>query len=169
MENDILFFEKQKPSQWWIILIIIFYTLFLSYLVYSQVFKGVPFLGFEIPDNVLLVLWAIFGLVVPIGFFTAELNIMIKNDGIYIKYFPFHWDYIKIPLEDIDDFEEITYNPLKDYGGWGIRYGAKGNAFNAHGNKGVNIKTSYSRDLLIGSQKTEELFKAIKKAKAKHY
>ncbi|NVL91956.1 MAG: hypothetical protein HWN71_02845 [Desulfobacterales bacterium] len=55
----------------------------------------------------------------------------------------------------------MTYNPLKDYGGWGIRYGRGGRAYNVSGNRGVYLELSNGKSLLIGSLQPEELARAI--------
>jgi len=61
----------------------------------------------------------------------------------------------------IDNAEPVTYSPLKDYGGWGIRYGAKGKAYNVSGNQGVVITLETGQSILIGSQRHEELSSLI--------
>jgi hypothetical protein len=57
--------------------------------------------------------------------------------------------------------EAITYSPLRDYGGWGIRRGAKGKAYNVSGNHGVRLELSDGKRILIGSQRPEELSEAV--------
>ncbi len=160
-----IFYEEQKPRQWWIQVIIICYSLFLTYLTAQQVFFDIPFFNLGMSDWLLILLWLFFAIFIPVLYYRSKLIVKVKNNdekGIYIKYYPFHFDFIKIDPDEIEEFEIIEYDPLKDYGGWGVRYGQKGNAFNAYGNKGVNLKLKYSRDLLIGSQTPEKLNEAIK-------
>jgi len=160
-DKEILFFEEQKPRQWWLQLLIISYAIFITYNVYLQLFHAVPVMDLNIPDWLLIVLWVLFAVIIPILFYKAKLTTQVKKDGIYVQFFPFHIQSIKITPEDIKEIEILTYNPLMDYGGWGVRYGKNGNALNVYGNRGVNIKLTYARDLLIGSQKPEELYNAI--------
>jgi hypothetical protein len=54
-----------------------------------------------------------------------------------------------------------TYRPIRDYGGWGIRYGRNGKAYNVSGNRGVMLEFSHGQKLLIGSQKPGDLANAI--------
>jgi TATA-box binding protein (TBP) (component of TFIID and TFIIIB) len=50
---------------------------------------------------------------------------------------------------------------LLEYGGWGIKYGRKGKAYNVSGNRGVQLVFKDGKQLLIGSQRAEELAEAI--------
>lgn len=54
-----------------------------------------------------------------------------------------------------------TYRPILEYGGWGIRLGRSGWAYNASGNRGVQLEIDDTRPLLIGSRRPEELARAI--------
>ena len=54
-----------------------------------------------------------------------------------------------------------TYNPIREYGGWGIRYGLKSKAYNVHGNHGVQLELLNRKRLLIGSQRSEEFANAL--------
>jgi len=66
-------------------------------------------------------------------------------------------------ISDIETCESVTYRPIRDYGGWGIRYSftKRSWAYNITGNKGVEIKFKGGRKLLIGSQRADELAAAI--------
>ena len=70
-----------------------------------------------------------------------------------------------IPLSDIYRWEARTYNPIRDYGGWGIKVGRRGWAYNVSGNRGVELELTNGKKLLIGSQRSEELSAAISRAK----
>ena len=78
-----------------------------------------------------------------------------------LRFFPFHLSFHKIKLEDLVKYEVRTYNPIRDYGGWGIRWGSKGKAYNVSGNRGVYLEYSDGKKLLIGSQKPEKFAEAL--------
>lgn len=65
------------------------------------------------------------------------------------------------PFETIASAEVVTYNPIRDYGGWGIR-GLPVVCLNARGNRGVKLKLKDGKSMLIGSQKPEELYARLK-------
>ena len=63
-------------------------------------------------------------------------------------------------------WEAKTYDPM-EYGGWGVRgwpdrYGW---AYNVSGNRGVQIEFKNGHRLMLGSQRADELAKAIGEAK----
>jgi hypothetical protein len=81
--------------------------------------------------------------------------------GLYFRYFPFHLSFHRIAAEEISGFQPCTYNPIRDYGGWGIRFGRKGKAYNVSGDRGVQIELAKEKHLLIVSQRPEELVEAL--------
>jgi hypothetical protein len=70
-----------------------------------------------------------------------------------------------VPLGTIVRLEVVSYRPLADYWGWGIRSGRDGErVLNARGNRGVRLDLSDGTRLLIGSQKPEALAVALERA-----
>jgi hypothetical protein len=70
-----------------------------------------------------------------------------------------------IPIGTIQMIEVVTYRPVADYGGWGIRLGRDGvRVLNARGNQGVRIDLVDGSKFLIGSQLPEELARALEQA-----
>jgi hypothetical protein len=127
------------------------------------VWLNAPPTGSQSTEILLLVvaIGAIAALAIFILVLCCSLTTEVNRSGLYIQYFPFHLSPKKIPLENVVQIEIKTYKPLRDYGGYGIRYGAAGKAYNVSGNRGVNLKFTAGRDLLIGSQKPEELAQAL--------
>jgi hypothetical protein len=71
-----------------------------------------------------------------------------------------------IPLAMIQRVEPVTYRPIADCGGWGIRWGPNGErVFNARGDRGVRLWLSDGATILIGSQQPEELAQALERAR----
>jgi hypothetical protein len=70
-----------------------------------------------------------------------------------------------VPLGNIQRIEVVSYRPVVDYGGWGIRVGRDGvRVLNARGNRGVRIDLADGTKLLIGSQRPEALALALDRA-----
>ncbi len=63
--------------------------------------------------------------------------------------------------ENVEKATSLTYSPLKGYGGWSIRYGRKGKAYNVSGNKRVLLTLKDGKSVLIGSKNPELLSSAI--------
>jgi len=75
----------------------------------------------------------------------------VRDDGVYFRFFPLHLSFHRIGLEEIVRFEVQTYRPIRDYGGWGIRYGWKGKAYNVSGNRGVHSLTKSAPGCLVSA------------------
>ena len=63
----------------------------------------------------------------------------------------------QISLQDIEQCAALQYRPIREYGGWGLRWGWNGWAYNVCGNQGVQLVLTGNRRVLIGSQRAEEL------------
>lgn len=93
-------------------------------------------------------------------FFTLKLNTTVTGEGIHLRTLYFISRTIR--FDDIASAEDIHYRPIRDYGGWGIRFGRNGMAYNMSGNRGVKLSLNNGKRVLIGSQRSGELAAAIK-------
>jgi len=89
-----------------------------------------------------------------------KLIVDVTQEGISIRFTPFMNR--KIAFSEIKNFEATTYRPIAEYGGWGIRMGLKGMAYNASGNRGVQLELLNNKRVLIGSQNADALAAAIR-------
>jgi hypothetical protein len=90
-------------------------------------------------------------------FVVANLSTVIDSSGISYRFFPFHFKYHKMNWNEIASYEVVTYHPIRDYGGWGVRYGNGGKAFNVSGDKGLQLHLKTGKKLLIGTQNEQEI------------
>jgi len=99
--------------------------------------------------------------VLAVGLFCfVELTVTVYADRIGVRFFPLLRK--SIPLTDVRRCNARTYRPILEYGGWGIRRGKRGFAYNVRGNRGVDLVLADGRSLLLGSQRAEELSAAIR-------
>ncbi len=102
---------------------------------------------------------------VVLGLFAmTHLTTEVRADGLYIRFVPFHLSPRRIPFNTLKTYAVRTYSPLREYGGWGIRWGRSGRAYNVSGNRGVQLELVSGKRILIGSQMPEELANAIERA-----
>ena len=147
---EIIFEEKQRFTQWWL------WVILLSF----------PIISFgPFDENPINLYYVLIGLGIPLLFYTFQLRIKVNAEGLHYQFSPFHFKSHTIKIEDIEKFKAMEYSPLKEYGGWGIRFGFKGKAYNVSGNKGVKVHLSNGRNILFGSLKYKDLEKALKKIK----
>ena len=163
MEYDakVLYREVQHFRQNWLWILILGIAGLSLYSVVEQLILGRPFGTNPAPDIAVLVLAIVFGLGLPILLYKTNLTTEVRTNGLYFRFFPFHLSFQRIPLEELETYEMCSYRPIRDYGGWGIRYGAKGKAYNVSGNRGVQLKLSNGRRILIGSKNPEEFTRAL--------
>ena len=167
-QTDMLFHETQRFRQPWLIAIIIASALptvgLFGYAMVSQFIFNKPFGDGAIPDMALLLLGlacALPMLGVIWLFVVANLQTTVGPDGLYIRFYPFHLSQRKIPLEKVVSFRALTYRPIREYGGWGLRFAKRGRAYNVSGRESVRLEFSDGKHLLIGSQRSKELAAAI--------
>ena len=67
----------------------------------------------------------------------------------------------RVALPDIAAALPVTYSPIAEYGGWGIRGIPSNSALNARGNRGVRLSLRSGKRLLVGSQNAEALAAAL--------
>jgi hypothetical protein len=90
----------------------------------------------------------------------AKLVIEVRRNYLFIQFVPFTSR--KIGFDEIKHVEARTYNPIREYGGWGIRWGfGKKRAYNISGNQGVGLTLNNGENILIGSQNPDELARII--------
>ncbi|MCJ7521332.1 MAG: DUF6141 family protein [Dehalococcoidia bacterium] len=159
--TEVLFREVQRFRQLWLWIILLSITAVCIYAAVEQLIRGKPFGNNPATDIYLIVIVIIFGLVFPLFFYYINLTTEVRNDGLYYRFFPLHCSFQRITLGDLKAYEVRTYKPLREYGGWGIRRGAKGKAYNVKGNRGVQLKRTNGELILIGSQRPEELARAL--------
>lgn len=94
-------------------------------------------------------------------FYTAKLTTEVRDDGVYVRFFPFHLEPVKIPFQDIEDYHPKRYQPFLDFGGWGIRKEPNTKAYTVSGKKAVQIARKDGKSLLLGSKNPHKLVEAI--------
>ncbi len=163
-ETELIYREEQRFGSW------------LRWLIVLSMALAVPFSIFsltKIPSEqgsseILPILTLIIvGICVPIAvallFWVLKLETEVRSDGLYIRFFPAHIHFKRFRVEDLSECYARKYKPLLEYGGWGIRCSLrKGKAYNVSGNKGVQLVFISGKQLLIGSQRAEELEEAIR-------
>ncbi len=116
------------------------------------------------PGIVLILIVVIFGILLPLFFYLLAFTVEVKKDGIYYRFYPVQITFRHIPWNELSCAKSVTYRPLADYGGWGIRYGRNGMAYNVSGSEGVMMIKKDGKKLLLGSQHAVKLANEIHKA-----
>jgi hypothetical protein len=90
-----------------------------------------------------------------------SLRITVRSNELIVRLFPF-WT-TRVPVHEIASVEVATYQPIREFGGWGIRYSFRDSttAYTIGGTRGVRIVTTRGRKLLVGTLDPEALAAAI--------
>jgi hypothetical protein len=131
----VLFREVQKVNQIWVWLIVAIPVINSWYGAYQQLLLGEPFGDNPDPNWMVFLLLLIFGVLFPLFIYFIKLVTEVRKDGLYVWFYPFQHSFKTFPFETIQNYEIRTYNPIIDYGGWGIRHGSKGKAYTITGNR----------------------------------
>jgi len=87
----------------------------------------------------------------------AKLIMQIRTDGIYVSFPPLRNSFTICYWENIDKLFIREYNPLGEYGGWGIKGRGNNLAYNVSGNIGIQLVLINDSKLLIGTNQPEEI------------
>jgi len=160
-KDPVFFMEQQRFDQLWVRLLVVALIVFVWYGAIQQLIFGISFGNNPASDPVMLLLLIVFGILFPAFMLSLKMVTEVRNDGLYIRFYPIHRSFRRFTFESIRSYEVRDYSPLKDYGGWGIRFGPKGQAYNVSGSKGVVLVLEDGKRLMVGSQHPDELAAAI--------
>lgn len=97
---------------------------------------------------------------------STRLTTEVRDDGLYLKFEPFHRSFKRIPFSDLTDLQEAGYSPL-GRGGWGLRWSPNGVAYTVSGKTGVRFERVSGESVYIGSNRPDELVGAVQEATEK--
>lgn len=166
IKNDVIFQEVQYSRKIWLwVLISMVIPVALTWFAFvMQVFLGHTF-GRPVSNVELTLLWLAFGVLLPFTFCYLfcyfRLITLVMPCEICLRLIPFQLSYHKVLITDLLKYEVREYDPIREYGGWGIRKGRSGAAYNIKGNIGMQLELKNGKRILIGTQKPEEFKKAL--------
>jgi hypothetical protein len=148
----IFYSEEQRFTQKWLWILILGPAALFSYGAYRQLLLGEAWGSNPASDIVLFGSWVLAGVAIPALFWFARLRTEVRADGIYVRFVPFHRRFRHWRFDEIERIEPKEYSPLGEYGGWGIRLGPSGWAYNVKGVNGVQLVLRSRRRIMIGTQ-----------------
>ena len=175
--SRILFSEKQKFSQLWLFAIIALTDLIvlavLGHAFYAQLLMGEPWGDKPMSDLGLTIFLLLMGLLIAlvnIMIFRAKLEVEVKDNSLYYRYFPFVWNWKYIHKDNIKKYEIRQFNALKEFGGYGYRkhFFKKTTGLMMKGNQGLALTLHDDSKWIIGTQQPKALEKAMNQMTEKH-
>jgi hypothetical protein len=165
-----LFSEEQHFDQLWLkvplYVLAVGNVVLFAYGFYKQIIAGKTWGDNPMSDEGLVFVTFFVFLIWGVVFFLFEktkLITVIYEKEIRLRFPPFFSKQKIIPFKMIKNMEVRKYNPITEFGGWGLRYGLRGKAYNVKGNIGLQIQFINGKKLLIGTQKPDQVKWAISK------
>ena len=152
--------DVQRTRPWWLVLL----TLLPTSLIWSgagwQMFIEGTWGSDPASDAWLTILFIAIGIVLPLLLLNLRLTVVV-TDRIAIRFFPFMPRARVILPDEIRQHQATKYDPILDYGGWGIKGTRMDRSYNMMGDEGVKLFLKNGRTVLIGSQRPADLDTAI--------
>ena len=161
MRDGDIFLEVQWFRTNMLVMVVWAAALLVWYGFYLQIIAGIPFGTNPGPDWLMWVLLAASGIGMPVFFLILRLEVRVGNGCLSYRVYPLHLQFRDVDCYRIAAVEAVSYRPLREYGGWGIRRGKGGSAYTVSGNQGVCISLTDGTSFLIGSQRADEFGVAL--------
>ncbi|QOD61876.1 hypothetical protein H9I45_05395 [Polaribacter haliotis] len=157
-----VFKEEQRFTQTWLIVLMVVSLIVPVAIIVQEYLKDNTKMT---TTSFVLTLTGIFASALFI--FAFKLKTRIDEQGIQYQFFPFHFKYRKINWTEITSAKVRIYDPIGEYGGWGLKGGSlwnkeKGKCINVSGDIGIQLIFKNGKKLLIGTQKKEDAINVLK-------
>ena len=164
MEKE-TFRETQKIGLFWVGLTLVLCFPPASWTFVQQVILGKPVGDNPGPDWVVWLIFILIGVCLPAFIMSLRLEVEVLEDCLRVRFFPLRTR--RILFGEIRSCAVRTYRPLREYGGWGIKYGRTfGWSYTLSGDRGVQLELEGGKRLLVGSHRADELAKAVEEKRA---
>ena len=137
----------------------------------QQLFWGItlmtflPLLIFYKKEDGLLAL-AIVGFVLLLTgglFFSMKQTIRIDEQGVHLKQRPLINNFKSYPWSTIQNWELLKISPIKDFGGWGIRYTGSKTGYIMEGDYGLELDIGKKKKIVLSVKNRAEVERMMKK------
>jgi hypothetical protein len=156
VKQEVLFFERQFMMTWVLIVVLLGGL-------------GIPLLLFFVKGAPPLAVFLMFMFIILLLLF-ATMQTKVTREKLFVSFGLLPLIKFSYKLEDVLSCRVRSYQPVGEYGGWGIKGSKQNRALNMRGSEGVQLEMRDKQGalwkLLIGSQKSEQLANAIRNAKA---
>lgn len=159
-KEQVEFYEVQRMRQWWIWLIMIGVNAPFIWGCIQQLLLKKPW-GTNPMGNVELIVVTAVTLLLTVMLLNVKLHTYINQEGVYVRFFPFHFRYKLFDWESIAAVQVAKYNPHKA-GGWGIKFTLDGTRYYTMAGKMCLSMTLQNRKkVVVGTQQPIEMEEAL--------
>ena len=112
------FKEEQRFRQVWLWAIIILTSAIPWVGMIIQIILGQKVGNNPAPDWITILIWLVFGIGFPVLFYSLRLITEVRQEGIYLKFSPFHRKFQIYSYDEIENYAVRAYKPIREFGGW---------------------------------------------------
>ena len=106
----------------------------------------------------------VFLLILAIHLLFTCLDVEVHDDHVLVAFGPIRLVRKGIPFADIEAVRGLTYRPILEFGGWGVRWRGKRTAWTIRGNQAVAVTLQSGKEVYVGSRHPQRLAGAIRTA-----
>jgi hypothetical protein len=160
-------YREEQNFDWWVYALLAATEALIALALYCLHQQGQDSALAGTLNQLALVVFAVTGLGLPplivVGLLRMTTEVTPTDVRVWFGWVPTYRRII--PIDSVQKIEVVSFRPLIDHGGWGIRSGRDGErVLSARGNRGVRLDLTDGTRLLIGSQRPESLALAIEGA-----
>jgi len=111
-------------------------------------------------SNAGIIGWSVFLWIVYLRLITIKLVTELRPGEVRVEMRGL-WRSYRIPLSKVKLAQAVTFDAVRDWGGYGIRTKKRGTAYIAGGGQGVELQMVSGAVVLIGSRRAGELVRGI--------
>jgi hypothetical protein len=101
-----------------------------------------------------------FGILIELVF--GGLKVELFNDKMRISLGRVGWIRKVVSYDTIERIEPVTYRPIREFGGWGVRGFGQKQAWTASGNRALVLHRTDGSQLYVGSPHPERLAERVR-------
>ena len=98
---------------------------------------------------------------VTILLYLSRLDAKVTPSGLSTRFYPMEWSFRETEWKDIVQMRIVTIRPLRDFWGWGLRYGLNSKAYIITGDKCVELELSNGSKLYVNTLLPEKFLFAL--------
>lgn len=91
------------------------------------------------------------------------LDVELRSDHLFVAFGPLHLIRKRIPYAAVQAVEAVTYRPIVEFGGWGLRIRRGKTAWTIRGNQAARVTLSSGRRIYMGSRFPQRLVERVRR------